>query len=146
MSRLERGQDAFLAPEPLERRQRVAVVDPCLLGAPALAQPRVLRTDGRVVESGRDRVRQLHVAVDVLEHVTARALQHASTATCKARGVVARGDAAAAGLDADQPDAGVVHERVEDAHGVTAAADARDDRGWQRAELLEALRARLAPD
>ena len=55
-------------------------------------------------------------------------------------------DRFAARLDADQPDAGVVDERVEDAHGVAAAADARDDGIGQPSGQLEDLRPRLAAD
>ena len=47
----------------------------------------------------------------------------------------------AAGLDADEPHAGVVDEGVEDADGVAAAADAGDDRVGQPAGLREDLRA-----
>ena len=54
--------------------------------------------------------------------------------------------AAAARLDADQFDAGVVDERVEHAGRVAAAADAGDDHVGQPADLLEALRPRLAAD
>ena len=84
----------------VERRR---VVDPGVFGAADLAQPGVLGSDRRVVEAGRDRVRQLDVAVGVLQHVAARALQHAGAAAGEARRVLARRDAAPAGLDADQP-------------------------------------------
>ena len=72
------------------------------LGAARVAQPRVLGADRRVVEAGRHRVRQLDVAVGVLQHEGARALQHARGAAREARRVAARRDALAAGLDADQ--------------------------------------------
>ena len=83
----------------VERRR---VVDPGVFGAADLAQPGVLGPDRRVVEPGRDRVGQLDVAVVVLQHVAARALQHAGAAAGEARRVLARRDAAPAGLDADQ--------------------------------------------
>ena len=44
---------------------------------PLAAQPRVLGADRRVVEAGRDRVRRQDVAVVVLQHQAARAVQHA---------------------------------------------------------------------
>ena len=54
-------------------------------------------------------------------------MQHAGRALGE-RGAVAAGlDAVAAGLEADQPHAGVVEERVEDADRVGAAADAGRD-------------------
>ena len=51
-------------------------------------------------------MRQLDVAVVVLQHEGARALQHAGAAAGKPRGVAAARDLLAAGLDADQPHAG----------------------------------------
>ena len=100
------------------------------------AQPGVLRPDRGVVEPGGNRMRQLDVAVVVLQDERARALQHARAAAGEARGVAAPDDRLAAGLDADEPDARVADERVEDAHGVAAAADARDDRIGQPAGQL----------
>ena len=91
-------------------------------------------------------MRQLDVAVLVLQHERARALQHAGAAAGEARRVPPADDRLAAGLDADQPHVAVVEERVEDADRVAAAADARDDRVGQPAGLLEDLRARLAAD
>ena len=90
MRGLERRQNAFLATEPLECRQRVVVVDPRVFGASAVVQPCVLGTDRGVVESGGDGVRQLDVAVVVLEHVGVRALEHAGAAAGEPRGVLAR--------------------------------------------------------
>ena len=50
-------------------------------------------------------MRQLDVAVLVLQHEGARALQHAGAAAGEPRRVAAARDLLAAGLDADQPDA-----------------------------------------
>ena len=56
------------------------------------------------------------------------------------RGRVPAGvDAVAAGLEAEQPHAGVVEERVEDADRVGAAADAGDDGVRQPAGQVEHL-------
>ena len=88
--RLERRQDPLFARQPLKRLERLVVVDPGVLGALRVVQPGVLGPDGGVVEAGRDRVRQLDVAVVVLQHVGARALQHAGAAAGEARRVLAR--------------------------------------------------------
>ena len=87
----------------LKRLERLCVGDVGVLGAPDLAQPRVLGADRRVVEPGRDRVRQLDVAVLVLQHEGARALQDAGAAAGEPRRVAPARDLLAAGLDADQP-------------------------------------------
>ena len=71
-------------------------------------------------------------------------MQDARRAAGEARGVVARRDAAAAGLDADQPHARVVDERVEDAHRVAAAADAGDDEVGQPAGARRGSAARAS--
>ncbi len=62
------------------------------------------------------------------------------------RRVAAARDALAAGLDADEPDVAIVDERVEDAHRVAAAADARHHGIGQASGQLEDLRPRLAAD
>ena len=86
-------------------------------------------------------MRQLDVAVIVLQDEGARALQDAGAAAGEPRRVAARRNPLAAGLDADQPHARIVDERVEDADGVAAAADAGDDRVGQPTGQLEDLRA-----
>src|SRR5687767_1500910 len=91
-------------------------------------------------------MRQLDIAVGVLEHEASRALKHSRTAAGEAGGMLARRDAAAPGLDADETHIPVAHERVEDPHGVTAAADARDDGVRQPAAAVEDLRACLFAD
>ena len=48
-------------------------------------------------------------------------------------------DAVSGGLDADDPDGVIVEERMEQAHGVGAAADAGDHRVRQPAFLLQSI-------
>ena len=91
-------------------------------------------------------MRELDVAVLVLQHEGARPLQHAGAAAGEPRRVAAARDALAAGFDADQPHVAIVDERVEDAHRVAAAADARDHGIRQASGQLEDLRPRLAAD
>ena len=52
------------------------------------------------------------------------AVQHAGPATGKSGGMLARLNREAAGFDAHQPHAGIVHERVEESHGIAAATHA----------------------
>jgi len=66
--------------------------------------------------------------------------------TERPRCVTPAGDLLAAGLHANQPDARVCHERIEDAHRVAAAANAGDDCLRQPPRSFEDLPARLAPD
>ena len=55
-------------------------------------------------------------------------------------------DALARRFDADDRDVAIVEERVEQADRVRTAADARDERIGQAAELFLHLRARFAAD
>src|SRR5580765_5831636 len=109
MCRFERRQEAFLTGQPLECDERVLVSNPRVLSAAGVVKPGVLGSDGRVVEPSGDRMGQLDVAVFVLQYVTACALEHARTAAGESGRVLARLDAVAAGLDANQP-----HKRIRD--------------------------------
>src|SRR5688572_17558456 len=71
--RLEGRQDALEAGQLLEAAHRFIVGRVCILGAAGLLQVRVLGPNGRVIEAGRDGVRQLDVAVLILQHERARA-------------------------------------------------------------------------
>ncbi len=125
---LDRGDDALGAAEQAQRLHGRGIRDGPVLGAPDGGQPRVLGADARVVEAGRDRVRLDRLAVLVLQEVAAGAVQYAGAALGDGRGVPLGVDALAAGLEAVEPDLGVVEEGVEDADRVGAAADAGRDR------------------
>ena len=100
---------------------------------------RVLRPDARVVEPGGDRVRLDGLAVLVLQHEGAGAVQDAGVAGGDGGGVPAGLDAVAAGLEAVERDLGVVEEAGEQADRVGAAADAGGDGVGQPAGEVEAL-------
>ena len=86
------------------------------------------------------------LAVVVLHEVAEGAVQHARRAGREPCGVPAGLDALSPGLDADQPDVGVVDEPVEDAHRVGPASDAGDHGVGQAAGEVEDLAARLDAD
>src|SRR5688572_25447013 len=54
MRRLQGRDDAFHPGKVLERGQRVVVANPRVLGTPQVPEPCMLRTDGRIIELGRD--------------------------------------------------------------------------------------------
>ena len=87
---LQRGQDALFAAEPLKGFERGGIIDPGVFRAAPLTEPGVLRTDRGIVEPRGDRMRQLDVAVRVLQHVTSRSLQHAGAAPREPGRVIAR--------------------------------------------------------
>ena len=130
MGALQRRNDAFQAAEQLDAFQRLVVGGIGVLGAAQVAQPGVLRPDAGVVQPGADAVGERDLAVVILQHIALGALEHAETAQLRigeTRGVLAAGDAAAAGLDADQTHLFMLEEGVEDADGVAAAAHAGHD-------------------
>ena len=100
VARLERRDDALELGQLLECRQRLGVGCVGVLDAVRVAQPSVLRADGGVVQAGGDAVRELDLAVLILQHKRARALQHTESAARESSGVFAVDDALAAGLDA----------------------------------------------
>src|SRR5439155_26678684 len=94
--------------------QRSAIADVDVLGPSNPPQPRVLGTDCGVVETRRHGMRQLDVAILVLQHERARALQDAGAAPGEARGVSAARNLFTPRLDADEPYARVVQKGIED--------------------------------
>lgn len=106
----------------------------------------MLRADARVVQTGRDRVRLGDLALLVLEDVRAGAVQDARLARGQRGRVLAGLDSVSGGLEADQADAGVRDEGVEEADGVRAAADAGRDGVGQPAGALQDLAAGLDAD
>src|SRR5256885_15695793 len=80
----------------------------------SVAIVRVLGPDARVVEPRRDRVRGGDLSVIVLKHVAHAAVEDADAARRHRGAVTARGDPLAARLDADDADAPVTEERMEE--------------------------------
>ena len=138
MRRLERRDDPLGAREPLEGVERFRVRARQILRPSGVAQERVLRTDARIVESGRDRVGIGDLAVVVGEDGRARAVEDARTAAAKRGG--------AGGLDAHEPHVGVVDEPGEHPDRIRTAADARHDDLGESAFGFEQLLAGLPPD
>ena len=87
----------------LERVERLVVRDVHVVRPAALAQPRMLGTDGRIVEARGDRMGQLDVAGRVLQHERPRALEHARRAAGESRRMTPGQNRRAACLDANQP-------------------------------------------
>ena len=146
MGRFERRQNPFQPRQGLKRIERLRVGHMGILRAPDGPQPGVLGPNRRVVEARGNRMGQLDIAVLVLQHERARALEHARAAAGKPRGVPAADNLLAARLHADQAHLTIVDERIEDADRVAAAADARHDRVRKPAGLLDDLPPRFAAD
>ncbi len=146
VGRFQRGDDAFQAAAVVKGLQRLMVGAGHVFDALDLVQPGVLGADARVVEAGGNRMRVGDLAVFVLQEEGAVAVQHARGAAGHAGGVLAGVDAVAGRFDADDLHALVIEERVEQADGVGAAADAGDQRVGQAAFLLHDLLAHFVAD
>src|SRR5690606_31091654 len=106
-----------------ERLQRLVVEDGHIVDAAGIAQPRMLRADARIVETGGDRMAVEDLAVLVLQKIGAVAVQHARPPRIHRGAMLVAAKAATAGLDADDLHVLVVEEGMEDADGVGAATD-----------------------
>src|SRR6185312_792212 len=91
-------------------------------------------------------MRERDLAVGILEQIAVGALENARRSAGEARGMVAKAGAASTGLHTDELDGRVFEKRMENANGVTAAADAGDDGIGQAAFGFEDLRARFNAD
>src|SRR4051812_3027569 len=144
--RFERRENAFELRKRPERGKRLLVGDIRVLGAADRAQPGMFRTYGGVVQACRNRMRELDIAVRVLQHEGPGALEHAGAATRETGGVPAGRDLLPPGFDTNQAHVTILDERIEDAHGVAAPANARDNRVGQAAGQLDDLAASLPAD
>lgn len=96
--------------------------------------------------AGRDGVRLDDLTIAILQHVRAHTVQHTWRSLAQRCTVTIRVYAVAACLDADQAHALVLDEGVEEADGVGAAADARNDGIGKLALLLLKLLLDLLAD
>ena len=145
MAGLERRDDAFEPAAKLERGERFLVGRGEEFHPAEIGEPGMLRADAGIIEAGRDRMRLLDLAVAVHQEIGAIAVQHAGPPAGDRRRVLFL-QAMTGRLDAVDFDAAVVEERMEQAHGVRAAADAGDQRIRQPAFGLLHLRAGLVAD
>ena len=146
MARLERGNDALDAGQPLESGKGLGIGRGGVDRPADVLEPRVLRPDPGVVEPRGHRVGALDLSVRVLHEVGSIAVQDPGTPGAERRGVPARREAVSGRFDPVQLDVRVVEKGVEQPDRVGASADARDDRVGQPPGPLEDLLARLAPD
>src|SRR5215471_4660372 len=102
--------------------------------------------DRGVIEPGRNRMGQFDLAFFVREEKSLRALQNTESPALKTRGVLSGANSFATGFDADHSHLSILQERVEQADGVAAATDTRDEQIGQTFFALENLATRLDAD
>ncbi len=128
MAGLQRRDDALGAAEVVEGVERFLVGDADVFGAADLLQPGMLGPDTGVVQAGADAVGLGDLAVLVLQDEGAVAMQHARAAPLQRCRMLAAVQPLAGGFHADEARLLVRDVGMEDAHGVAAAAHARDHR------------------
>src|SRR5205085_8060897 len=84
----------------------------------------MLRTYGRIVEPGGDRVRRSYLARFILQDVRISALQDARQSTAKSCCMFAQSFAATARFNADEANSLVLQELVKNANGVRPSSNA----------------------
>src|SRR5580692_1965434 len=91
-------------------------------------------------------MRQRYLTVRVLQKIAVGAVQDAGRSAGESCGMRAKLSAAAAGFYSDQTNARVAKKRMEDSDGVTAAADAGENRIRQPVLALQNLAAGFISD
>ncbi len=148
MGRFQRRQDALQPAQQLEGLQRLLIGGRGIARPPQSPQVGVLWTHRGIVQPGRDRVRGRDLAVGILQHIAAHAVEHAQPpplGIAKASGVPARLQPLAGGLHAQHGHV-IVQKGVEQADGVGAPAHAGHQQVGQAADLGQHLSAGLSPD
>src|ERR1019366_10808059 len=112
-----------------QRVERFLVIGGDVFGATLIVQPGVLGSDGRIIESRRNRVGRGNLSGYVLQNKGVSSLQHSRMSAVEPRRVLAQRVAAASGFDADQFDFAVLDELVECSDGVGTPANTGDYRG-----------------
>src|SRR5581483_6029076 len=84
--------------------------------------------DRGIIESGRDRMRELNLAFFIGEQKCFCSLQDAEPSALKARGVFAAANSFTARLNAYHPHSVVLQEGVKESKGIATTADASNEK------------------
>src|SRR3990170_3933975 len=144
--RLQRRDDAFELAAKLERSHRLVVGGREEFHPAHVVEPSMLWPDAGIIEPGGDRMRFLDLAVVVHQQIGAIAVQHPGPAAGNRGRVLATVETEAGRFHAVDFDPALVEERMEQAHGIGAAANAGDQRIRQPVFGPLHLLARLTAD
>ena len=129
MGRLQSGNDALEAAAELEGVQRLLVGGGEIFHPAHVPQPGMFRPDAGIIEARRDGMAFQNLPVVVHQQIGAVAVEHAGLAARqRGRMAIGLGQAMACRFNAEDLHAGVVEEGMEQADGVRAPADGRDQR------------------
>src|ERR1700733_2632787 len=125
--RFQRRDDAFQLGEKLEGVERLIVGRRKKRDAAYIVEPRVLGPNARIIEAGGYRVRFVDLPVLVHEKIGAVAVQDAGPSAGDRRRMFTAFEPMTGRLDAVNFYAALIEKRMEQTHGVRAAADAGDE-------------------
>src|SRR5438105_851003 len=140
MSRLQRGDNSFGLRQQCAGLQGFRIGCRNVFGAACILEPRVLRPNGRIIKSRRNRMGRSNLAGVVLQNVGISSLQHARRPTTETCSMFAELLPTPTGLHANESHLLILEKLVENADGVGASADASDDSGRQLALSFQNLR------
>src|SRR6516162_4550215 len=146
MRRFQRGNDALRTCKDTCRLQRVFVADSSVFHTSMAEERGVLRSDGRIIEAGRNRMSVRNQAVVGLQDVRIGAVQNAGFAARKSRCVFAQAATSPASLDADHFHFAVGNKIVEQPDGVATATYVSEKIVRKLSGSLENLTACLLTD
>src|SRR5438094_7019612 len=106
----------------------------------------MFRPDGGIIEPSRHRMGQFNLAFFVGEQESFRSLKHAEASALKTGRMFAAANAFATGFNADHSNISILQERMEQADGIAAPADAGDEQIRQPFFAFANLAARLNPN
>src|ERR1017187_417591 len=126
--------------------ERLLVIGGDVFGAALIVQPGVLGSDGRIIESRRNRVGRGNLSGYVLQNKGVSSLQHSRMSPVESRRVLAQRAAAPSSFNANELHVAVLDEFVESSDGVGTPANTGDYRGRKLPFCLQDLLARLLAD
>ena len=146
VSGLDGADDAFRSGKVFEGLHSFFIRDSHVAGAADGVQVRMLRADSRVVKTGGNGIDFGDIAVIILTEERLHAMEDTDAAPIHSRCMVGGIDALAACFTADELHILVLHEGIEGAGCIAAAADTGIDLGRKAAGTLQDLRSRFTTD
>ena len=145
MGRLQCRNDAFKLAAQLERRKGFLVGGRDIFHSAHVMQPGVFRPDARIIQPCRNRMAFSNLAIIIHQQISPIAMQYSRLATRDRSGMLLF-QTVSCRLNANDLDVPVIEEGMEQAHGIGATANCRNQRVRQTAFALQHLLPGFASD
>ncbi len=120
----QRRENSLGLTEEFEGAANIIVGGVVVLDPTQVAVISMLRPDGGIIKTRRNRVRRLDLPIGVLQNVSATTLKHPDPTALEARCVLPSFQGPASGFDADQANTGIRQKIKEEADGIAAPTHA----------------------